>query len=117
MIMARIPRDLRSLARSHTRRAINGLLQVLEDEDAAPSARVAAANALLERGWGKPVSTNDGMRTDDRPFSELSTSDLVAQREALLARIGQGARGPNAGETEPADLCEHDRDSGGADPS
>jgi hypothetical protein len=47
--------EIRSLARSHTRAAINVLVGVMRAKDATPAARVSAANAILDRGWGKPV--------------------------------------------------------------
>jgi len=45
--------DIRSLARSHTRTAINVLVSVMRSKDATPAARVSAADAILDRGWGK----------------------------------------------------------------
>jgi hypothetical protein len=46
--------EIRSLARSHTRTAINALVGVMRSRKATHAARVSAANALLDRGWGKP---------------------------------------------------------------
>jgi hypothetical protein len=45
--------EIRSLARSHTRTVIKLLVGVMRCKDATPAARVSAANAILERGWGK----------------------------------------------------------------
>jgi hypothetical protein len=45
--------EIRSLARSHTRTAIRVLVGIMRCEDATPAARVSAANAILDRGWGK----------------------------------------------------------------
>ena len=47
--------EIRSLARSHTRSALNILVQVMRNKDATPAARVSAANAILDRGWGKAI--------------------------------------------------------------
>jgi len=47
--------EIRSIARSHTRTAINTLVGVMKAKDATPAARVSAATAILDRGWGKPV--------------------------------------------------------------
>ena len=60
--MARAPTDIRSMARSYSRKAIKVLAGIMQAEDAAPPARVAAASALLDRGWGKPSQplTGDG---------------------------------------------------------
>jgi hypothetical protein len=46
--------EIRSLARSHTRTAINALVGVMRSRKATHAARVSAANALLDRGWGRP---------------------------------------------------------------
>lgn len=45
--------DIRSLARSHTRVALNVLVGIVRSKDATAAARVSAANAILDRGWGK----------------------------------------------------------------
>lgn len=55
--MAKALVDIRSLARAHTKSAINCLVGVMNQADAPPAARVAASNALLDRGWGKPAQT------------------------------------------------------------
>jgi hypothetical protein len=50
---ARTLTEIRSLARSHTRTAIRVLVGIMRSDDATPAARVSAANAILDRGWGK----------------------------------------------------------------
>ncbi len=51
--------EIRSLARSHTRTAINVLVGIMRSKDTTPAARVSAANAILDRGWGKAVQSLD----------------------------------------------------------
>jgi len=46
-------RKVREAAREHTEAAIKTLVDVMTDTSAPQSARVAAANALLDRGYGK----------------------------------------------------------------
>jgi hypothetical protein len=53
--MSKTITEIRSLARSHTRTAINALVGVMKSKDATHAARVSAANAILDRGWGRPV--------------------------------------------------------------
>ena len=48
------------LARKHTPEAILTLAEIHADKGQAGAARVAAANALLDRGWGKPTQPIDG---------------------------------------------------------
>jgi len=50
--MARAPTDIRSLARSHSSLAIKVLAGIAKD-GTNESARVAAANSILDRGYGK----------------------------------------------------------------
>jgi hypothetical protein len=60
--------QVRDLARKHTAAAIAALVGALKAE--SESARVAAANALLDRGWGKPAQTIDATVTDNRMVIE-----------------------------------------------
>jgi hypothetical protein len=53
--MSKTITEIRSLARSHTRTAINALVGVMKSKDATHAARVSAATAILDRGWGRPV--------------------------------------------------------------
>ena len=60
--MAKSLTEIRSLARSHTRSAINVLAGIMRSKDATAAARVSAANAILDHGWGKasqPIETGD----------------------------------------------------------
>lgn len=47
------------MARSHTEAALKTLSGIMNEPDAPPAARVAAANSLLDRGWGKAAQTVD----------------------------------------------------------
>jgi Family of unknown function (DUF5681) len=46
--------EIRELARQHTSTALNTLVEICQSGE-NESARVSAANALLDRGWGKPA--------------------------------------------------------------
>lgn len=67
---ARMPTEIRSLARSHTRRALKVLVGIMRSDDATPAVRLSAANAVLDRGWGKsaqPIeSGEEGVETVHR---------------------------------------------------
>ena len=56
--MAVAPTEIRTLARSYTKAAINTLVGIMRQPKAPPAARVMAANALLDRGWGKLVAVD-----------------------------------------------------------
>jgi hypothetical protein len=66
--MAKSLTQIRSLARSHTRTAINVLVGVMRSKDATAPARVSAANAILDRGWGKATQQ---IETGDEGALEL----------------------------------------------
>lgn len=53
--MAKTPADIKSLARAHTAAAINCWAGIMNKTTAPESARIAAAQALMDRGWGKAV--------------------------------------------------------------
>jgi hypothetical protein len=52
--------DVRSLARSHTALAINTLAGIARSPKCPPAARVTAAIALLDRGYGRPPQEHSG---------------------------------------------------------
>jgi GNAT superfamily N-acetyltransferase len=52
--MAKSLTEIRSLARSRTKSALDVLIAVMRNTKSPPAARIAAANAILDRGWGKP---------------------------------------------------------------
>jgi hypothetical protein len=58
-----------TLARTFTEKAINLLGKVMDDEGAPQSARVTAAQALLDRGWGKsPIQIDLNARSNFADF-------------------------------------------------
>ncbi len=56
--MAKAKADIRSLARSQTEKAIKVLVGIMSQSKAPAAARVAAANALLDRGGGKAAQSH-----------------------------------------------------------
>ena len=69
--------DVQELARERSPEAINILANVMRDEKAPPAARVAAANALLDRGYGKPTQPISQTLAKIDPGS-MSDEELVA---------------------------------------
>jgi len=87
--------DIREIARKHTDTAIETLVNVLGDPKANPSARVSAANALLDRGWGRPAQTlHAKIDSEDRNL-EIDAA-LEGDARDLLNKI----RGENTRESE-----------------
>jgi hypothetical protein len=73
--MAKTPTDIRSLARGHTQTAINVLAGIMSQTDAPASSRVAAAEALLNRGWGKPTQPHSGADGEELPAFKVILVD------------------------------------------
>ena len=51
--------EVQELARRETAASIAALVRIRDAEDTPPAAVVAAATALLDRGWGKPVQSHE----------------------------------------------------------
>jgi len=53
----KVPPDISSLCRQYTKESIHALADIMRRPDEASASRVAAANSLLDRGWGKAAQT------------------------------------------------------------
>lgn len=53
--MPKVLTEIKSLARVHTEASIRTLAAIMKQKKSPPAARVAAATALMDRGWGKPA--------------------------------------------------------------
>jgi len=79
--------DVQELARQKSPEAITTLANIMDDEKAPPAARVAAANALLDRGYGKPT----------QPISQtLAKVDPSSISDEELAAIAMNGASVNA---------------------
>ncbi|MBR0814895.1 hypothetical protein JQ544_25425 [Bradyrhizobium diazoefficiens] len=83
---ARTLTEIRSLARSHTRTALKVLVGIMRSDDATPAVRLSAANAILDRGWGKsaqPIeSGEEGVETIHRVERVIVRPDDAVGGEA-----------------------------------
>jgi hypothetical protein len=71
-----------TMARQHTEKAIETLAAVMTDTKAQPAARVAAAQALLDRGWGKaPVQIDLNVRAKFDNFLREVGAAALYERE------------------------------------
>ena len=78
--MVKTTADIRSLARAQTALAIRTLTGVCGSNVAPAAARVSAAQALLDRGWGKPAQPHTGeddkdIRVTIRQITEATKRD------------------------------------------
>ena len=54
---SRSPTEIASMARSHTATCIKVLAGIVMRPDASDQSKIAAAEALLNRGWGRPAQS------------------------------------------------------------
>ena len=71
-------RALSDLAREHTREAIAALVTIMSG-NGSEAARISAANALLDRGWGRP---RQEMEVD---LNVLDLATVIAKRRRQVA--------------------------------
>jgi hypothetical protein len=81
--------QIQELARKHTIEALDVLVQIMLNEKAPPNARVAAANTLLDRAYGKAptFSTSDNQafkRAIDMTDDELAA--IVAKARLTIVK-------------------------------
>ena len=91
-------RSLAEVARAHTNDAIAVLVGVMEDGRAPAGSRVAAATAVLDRGWGKPnqaVTIDKPVQPKERVLSAFENDQRVASllRIAYNRMLADRARG------------------------
>lgn len=91
--MAKAPAEIRSLARSHTETAIKTLAGLMNEKKVPAASRVAAATALLDRGWGKPAQSVEMTGKDGGPIETVDLSKLtdkdLGNLNAILSRAAQ----------------------------
>jgi hypothetical protein len=105
--------ELRLLARTHTRMAVAVLVGIARSNAAPLGARIAAANSLLDRGWGRPTQmlAGDGDSiafriteivndiVDPSPIDDM----LVIAEPRLAPQLGAVTDAAEAGKAERED--------------
>lgn len=69
------PPDIKALARDRSAEALETLTEVMRDKSAGATTRVAAANAILDRGYGKPQQVIEATLT---AFDQMTDDELLA---------------------------------------
>ena len=84
--------DVKAAARELTPDAMDTLKQVMKDPKAPPAARVGAATAILDRGWGRPqqqidanVNVIDGMAIEEQEALIAMLRAIQVERQAARA--------------------------------
>jgi hypothetical protein len=88
-------RALSELAQEHTQTALDALVMVARQGE-SESARVAAAVAILDRGYGRPVQAVEATGAEGGPiqFEEVSARERIAGRIARAAARAGAAVDP-----------------------
>ncbi len=101
--MAKRVADIRSLARSHTENCINVLQAIMMERKTPPASRIAAAEILMSRGWGKPVQQiagEGGGPIKVQAIAWLDTIDASDKAKVIEHQNGHKAvAGPISGQT------------------
>lgn len=102
--------NVESIARGYTRLALSTLAGIMKGPKYPPSARVAAANSILDRAWGKPSQSVavDGeiqvtirkMLEEDDP-NPLILLDITPNEGSSPAVEPSGPQGPSSDTLEP----------------
>ena len=71
--------DVQELARQQSPEAINTLVAIMQNEKAPPAARVAAANARVDRGYGTPTqpSSQTLAKIDPSTMSDAELASII----------------------------------------
>ena len=83
-------KTLTELAREHTKMALAVLVEIAKNQKSSDKARVSAANALLDRGYGKPRQAPEhGLTSDDEPITFTLNIGDRGNREPAGGEHGQ----------------------------
>ena len=81
---------LEELAKAHTETALNTLVRIAKKGE-SEAAQVSAANALLDRGYGRPKQAMEHTGKDGGPIEtkEVSARNALMRRiDGIASRIG-----------------------------
>lgn len=76
-----IVREVQALAKQQTELAVTTLVEIMTSEKTNGSARVQAAVALLDRGWGRPKQSVD-IKVDHDASGLAAALDALRERES-----------------------------------
>lgn len=71
----KVPAEVREAARTYTSEALATLAEIMTNPKTPPATRVSAAQAILDRGWGRPqqsVEVQAQTKTHEEWLAELT---------------------------------------------
>jgi hypothetical protein len=85
--VSKAKRDLAEMAKGHAPAALRTLVAIAAKGE-SESARVSAATAILDRGYGKPMQSNVHSGDPDNPLIPESSTDVREIAKAILVILG-----------------------------
>ena len=96
--------DIAERAKSHGEAALLTLADIMADPEAPHNARVSAANALLDRGFGRPMQALEMSGKDGGPIQH---EEVARDADAFAGRMaGLAARSAGEGDGQTDDSAE-----------
>lgn len=91
----RLPDDVKALARSYTRQAVEVAAAIMLNTEETGTARMSAVNTILDRGWGKaPQARRTGAYVHRAQFA--TRGDKAVRAQSIRARMSmRGLYVPN----------------------
>src|SRR5262245_526015 len=99
-VITKVKRELMAMAKDHGPAALRTLVNIAKNPKSTDAARVSAAAAILDRGYGKPAMfTTINPGAPPRKASEMTNDELSrsldAVRDLIAARDASGAAAPS----------------------
>jgi hypothetical protein len=98
VLKVKITWDIKQLAKEASKEAVETLVEIMRDKTAGATNRMGAANALLDRGYGRPQQIVE---------ASVSVYDRMSDNELLQFLMGDVIEGAV---TEEQALLEHEDD-------
>jgi hypothetical protein len=89
--MPKTAKEVRDIARLHTPAAIETLARVMKNPKSPAPARVAAAAAILDRGWGKPsgdLENAEGLIIQVVKFTQIEEPEIKMVEGTIIDNEG-----------------------------
>ena len=93
----RILREIKGYAKLHSKEAFDKIVAIMRDKRSSPQVQLAAADKILDRGYGKPKET---IETNITVFEGLSDDELQRRIAELSDRARRLSEGSGAKEIE-----------------
>ncbi|KQI67036.1 hypothetical protein AN189_17585 [Loktanella sp. 3ANDIMAR09] len=84
--VSKAKRDLAEMAKDHAQSALNVLVEIMTNDQEAATARVSAANGILDRAYGKAVPMQVDPQQDDAPSVTVNLTMAAPVKDIRVTR-------------------------------